>query len=277
MITAADGTAFTGAVTVAVTIDSGTQAAGSVGSAACAHEGGGYHSYRPAQAETNGAHIAFTFSGTGAIPATVQVFTRAGDAYTRLGAPAGASVSADIAAIEAQTDDIGVAGAGLTAVAWNAAWDAEVQSEVADALNAYDPPTNAEMEARTLVAASYATATAVDDLPTNAELATALGTADDAVLAAVAALNNLSAADVNAEVVDALNTDTYAEPGQGAPGATITLAAKIGYLYKAFRNRCTQTASEYALYADDGVTKDHEAAVSDDGTTLVRSEVTTGA
>jgi len=53
---------------------------------------------------------------------------------TTLGTPAGASVSADIAAIEAQTDDIGAAGAGLTAVPWNASWDAEVQSEVADAL-----------------------------------------------------------------------------------------------------------------------------------------------
>lgn len=35
---------------------------------------------------------------------------------TRLGAPAGVSVSADIATIEAQTDDIGIAGAGLTAL-----------------------------------------------------------------------------------------------------------------------------------------------------------------
>ena len=59
-----------------------------------------------------------------------------GDSFARLGAPAGASVSADIAAIEAQTDDIGAAGAGLTAVPWNAAWDAEVESEVADALAA---------------------------------------------------------------------------------------------------------------------------------------------
>ncbi len=57
-----------------------------------------------------------------------------GDSFARLGAPAGASVSADVAVIEAQTDDIGVAGAGLTAVPWNAAWDAEVQSEVDDAL-----------------------------------------------------------------------------------------------------------------------------------------------
>lgn len=44
-----------------------------------------------------------------------------GDAFARLGAPAGASVSADIAAIEAQTDDIGVAGAGLTALSVNVA------------------------------------------------------------------------------------------------------------------------------------------------------------
>lgn len=364
MVTAADGSAFTGSVTVAVTIDSGTQATGSVGSGACTHEGNGYHSYRPAQAETNGAHIAFTFTGTGAIPATVQVFTRAGDAFTRLGAPAGASVSADIAAVKTQTaaietdtqdiqsriptalvggridatvdgtgmeagavtaiqsglatatelakvpksdgtatwnatalasinaqadtaisdaalataanlatvagyldteiaailattnklDDtledsgggayifteaslanapagggggdateakqdaiialigtpagvsvsadiaavksqtaaietdtqdlqtqIGTDGAGLTNMPWNAAWDAEVQSECTDALNAYDPPTRAELTSDT-----NSVLTAVGDVPTNAELATALGTADDAVLAQIA-------------------------------------------------------------------------------------------
>ena len=57
--------------------------------------------------------------------------------------------------IKNYVDDIGAAGAGLTAIPWNANWDAEVQSEATDALNAYDPPTNAEMEARTLVAADY--------------------------------------------------------------------------------------------------------------------------
>lgn len=56
------------------------------------------------------------------------------------------------------TAEIGVAGAGLSAVPWNAAWDAEVESEATDALNAYDPPTDAELEARTLEAANYATA-----------------------------------------------------------------------------------------------------------------------
>jgi hypothetical protein len=48
----------------------------------------------------------------------------------------GATLAANLADIEAQTDDIGAAGAGLTAIPWNASWDAEVQSEVDDALKA---------------------------------------------------------------------------------------------------------------------------------------------
>ncbi len=58
-------------------------------------------------------------------------------------------------------------------------------------------------------------ATAVADLPTNSELATALGTADDAVLASIAALNNLSAAQVNAEVDTAIaDAFTFTVAGQ---------------------------------------------------------------
>lgn len=87
MTTAADGTDFTGAVTVYVTGDAGTQAVGSVGSGACTHEGNGYHTYAPAQAETNYNLIAFTFKGTGAITVTVQVFTISFDPHdtVRLG------------------------------------------------------------------------------------------------------------------------------------------------------------------------------------------------
>ena len=46
----------------------------------------------------------------------------------------------------------------MSGVPWNASWDAEVQSEVADALAAYDPPTKAEMDAMWTTAAteSYA-------------------------------------------------------------------------------------------------------------------------
>jgi hypothetical protein len=102
MVALADGTPFTGAVTVYVTGNGGTQAIGSVSSGVCVHEGNGYHSYAPSQAETNYAHVAYTFIATGAGPQTVQMYPEAGDAFTRLGAPAGASVSADIAAVKTQ-------------------------------------------------------------------------------------------------------------------------------------------------------------------------------
>lgn len=102
MVSASDGSAFTGSVTVYVCGDAGTQAAGSVGSGACTHEGNGYHTYAPAQAETNYDLIAFTFTGTGAVPATVQVETQ---------------VATDVAAILDDTGSSGVlvAAAGLTA------------------------------------------------------------------------------------------------------------------------------------------------------------------
>jgi len=248
-----------------------------------------------------------------------------GDSFARLGAPAGASVSADIAAIEAQTDDIGVAGAGLTNVPWNALWDTEVESEVTDALNAYDPPTRAELtsdtnsilsslttvsgyidtEIATLITNVATILAAVDtevgaikaktdNLPADpadasdiaasfgsiaSTLATIAGYIDTevaSIVASIAALNNLSAADVNAEIVDALNVDTYAEPGQEVPPATTTLAKKLGYLYKAQRNRKTQTATTLSLYADNGTTVDQKATISDDGTTYDHSELGTG-
>lgn len=74
LVSATDGSAFTGSVTCYVTGDNGTQAAGSVGSGACTHKGNGYHSYAPAQAETNYNHVAFTFTGSGAVPVTVQLY-----------------------------------------------------------------------------------------------------------------------------------------------------------------------------------------------------------
>jgi Concanavalin A-like lectin/glucanases superfamily len=87
LVNASDGGAFTGAVTIYITGDGGTQNVGGVGAGACAHEGNGFHSYVPAQAETNYDHIGFTFTGTGAIPATVQLFTdfpQTGDAFAEI-------------------------------------------------------------------------------------------------------------------------------------------------------------------------------------------------
>lgn len=96
LFTAAGVAVTSGTTTVYVTGDGGTQA--STGTAT--HEGQGFWSYLPSQAETNFDHVAFTFVNASAVPVTVQAyptFPQTGDAFARLGAPAGASISADIA------------------------------------------------------------------------------------------------------------------------------------------------------------------------------------
>lgn len=79
-----------------------------------------------------------------------------------------------------------------------------------------------------IVAATDAILAAVGDVPTNAELATALGAADDATLAAIAALNNLSSANVSAAVVTAMGTAlTEAYRTAGTTGSVAQLLYEI--------------------------------------------------
>ena len=100
MVSATDGSDVTaGTTTVYVTGDAGTQAAGSVGSGACTHEGNGYWTYAPAQAETDYNLIAFTFKNTSAVTATVQVETESYDVHdtVRLGLTSLPNAAADAA------------------------------------------------------------------------------------------------------------------------------------------------------------------------------------
>ena len=83
-------------------------------------------------------------------------------------------------------------------------------------------------------------------------------------------------AQVNTEVVDCLNVDTYAEPRQEAPAARNTLVKKIGYLFKFLRNRISTIATTIKVYADDGTTVDQKSTISDDATTFERGEFGTG-
>lgn len=80
------------------------------------------------------------------LPCTVQLNTsvaQTGDSYARIGSN-GAGLSAVPwnaswdAEVESEVDDSigGGTGTALTAIPWNASWDAEVQSEAADAINA---------------------------------------------------------------------------------------------------------------------------------------------
>lgn len=361
MTTISDGSDFTGTVTVTVTKDNGTQAASG---GTVTHKGGGEHNYAPTQAETNADFISFNFAGTGAITAGLKVYTtfpQAGDNFARLGAPAGASVSADNAAIKADTGEIGTAGAGLTNInlpnqtmdivgnitgnlsgsvgsvtgavgsvagnvdgsvasvtagvslaagavtnaslagnmeivfetdfatnynttrnAWvtnftdilgsytaqtgdsfaligtggaglgdlggmSTAMKAEVNAECDTALTDYDGPTSAEMEARTLVAASYFDPTA--DVVANVTLVATTTVCTD------------------------LTVTTFAEPGS-VPAATASLKDKIGWIMAMARNKLTQTAILQSLKDDAGTGDIATATVSDDGTTFSRNKFT---
>lgn len=110
-----------------------------------------------------------------------------------------------------------------------------------------------------------------------AAIAAYIDTEITTIIDAITALNNLSTAQVNAEVVDALNVDTYAEPGQEAPPATTTLVKKISYLYKFLRNKITNDGTDIKIYNDAKDTVDQKASVSEADGTVTRDEFGSGA
>jgi hypothetical protein len=69
----------------------------------------------------------------------------------------------------------------------------------------------------------------------------------------VTGFNDLSTAQVNAEVVDCLAVDTYAE-ATAPPAATSTLAARLVWMGMIARNKGANSATEGTLYADNGTT-----------------------
>jgi hypothetical protein len=202
----------------------------------------------------------YAASGTG-IVGTAQT----GDSFARLGAPAGASVSADVAAVKVDTAAIlvdtgttldgripaalvggrmdvsvgAMAANVMTAAAAAADLTTELQSGLATAANlatvdtvvdAIKAVTDLLPDAGALTSLATqasvntiddlldteipALTTAVADLPTNAELATALGTADDAVLAQVALVKAQTDKFANLPVITAAGTGGQ---GFGAP------------------------------------------------------------
>lgn len=111
---------------------------------------------------------------------------------------------------------------------------------------------------------------------TNATWTDARAAKLDNLDATVSSRSTVTTAQVNTEVVDALNVDTYAEPGQGAPAATTTLVGKIGYLYKAWRNKKDSDGATENLYNDDAATVDQKRSVSEAAGTVTKGEVATG-
>lgn len=124
--------------------------------------------------------------------------------------------------------------------------------------------------------------TQLDALPTAAENATAAWAAGTRTLTAgtnialakgtgVTGFNDLSAADVNAEVLDVLVTDTFAEPGS-VPAATSSLKDKISWLFALSRNKRTQSGTTQTLRNDADNASIATSSTTDNGTTYTSSE-----
>ena len=142
-----------------------------------------------------------------------------------------------LADILTDTAVIGAAGAGLTAVPWNAAWDAEVESEVEDAVGA--------------------------------DVTSILGdTGTDGVVLAADSVDSTS---VHSDALDAI---VMSDLSAGAPSPTATIKVAINWLYSLAINKLVTngTNSEVEYYNNAG-TKIAEADVSDDGTDFTRSKI----
>lgn len=92
----------------------------------------------------------------------------------------------------------------------------------------------------------------------------------------ITGFNDLSAAQVNSEVVDGLNVDTYAEPAQGSPPATISIRQMLHYLYKWTRNKKDNDGATTQFYNDAGTVVDHKQATSEAAGVVTKGEIATG-
>ena len=166
------------------------------------------------------------------------------------------------------------AGADLTAIPWNSAWDTEVQSECVDALTAYGASTHSAAD-------TWAVATRVLTAGTNIVLVKGTG---------VTGFNDLSAAQVNTEADTALTdygastpTDVLTQVNAALdaagteltaiPTTTGTIRQKLNFVFQYFRNKKTVTSTTETLKKEDASTTLGTATVSDDGSVFTKGEM----
>lgn len=105
------------------------------------------------------------------------------------------------------------------------------------------------------------------------ELRTVASSTTDTISAQIDALNDLSAAEVNAEMVDVLSTDIYTEITT-IPSASTTLSNMLSFLFTLNRNKVEHNRGDTIekLFADDETTEIGRTTLTDDGTTATKDE-----
>ena len=165
-----------------------------------------------------------------------------GDSFARLGAPAGACISADILVIDNFVDGI------ETAVITNAA-GADIAADII------------ALKAETVLIVADTNELQTDDVP-----------------GLIAALNDISTAQVNTEVDTALDT-TIAELSQGVPATTPTVRTALMLMYMALRNKLdvATVATDTLEIHNDAGTRITQKLLTDDGADYSEAKMTSGA
>lgn len=255
-----DGSAVTtGTTTVYVTGDAGTQAAGSVGSGACTHEGNGYWTYAPAQAETNYTQVAFTFVNTSAVNATVQIYPTSYDANGRYDVGAVGGTAQTAGDIIGDTNDIqtrlpaalvsGRMDVSVGAMAANVVTAASIAAGALDGKGNWNiGKTGYSLTAGTGlgnqtadITGTISTVTTLTNLPTiPANWLTAAGIATGAFTSTKFAAGAIDAAALATDAVDEIRDGVWAKVQTeltGDPGATPTVLQSLALPYMAIRNK----------------------------------------
>jgi hypothetical protein len=218
--------------------------------------------------------VSNVFSRLGA-PAGASTAADIAAIFARLGAPAGASTAADIAAVATAVANV-FARLGAPAGASTAADISAIATAVANVFARLGAPAGASTAAD-IAAVSTAVATVNSKIGTPAvtvstDIATvagALASGIASVLSAIAGLDDLSAAQVKAQVVAALAADVYSEPA-GVPAASATLAVKIGVIFAALRDGI-QIDGNFKVFLDQSGVPMWKKALTDGGGTYLEA------
>ena len=201
----------------------------------------------------------------------------------------GATIGANLDHINGQVDttvtilnSLGLNGSGMSAIPWNAAWDAEVQSEVADALAAFWTSPEALVDLIWDEATSgHATAgtngkALTDALADTSELQTdwANGGRLDLILDAIAADVALVLADTGTDgvvlsaatcnkIADHVRRRTQANVEASSDGDTLNKSSEYGLIQQIQKSNTTDTAGFLTIKKTDGTTLGTLALASD--------------
>lgn len=246
---------------------------------------------------TLGHNTGAGLSTTGGVSGNGVTITGVGGLIIDGGTGDGVNIDGDVTAFNI----LGSISAATNALPWNASWDAEVQSEVQDAIEAnhldhllaatYDPaskPGAADALLNELVESdagvSRFTANALEQAPTGGSAPSAAdiraeidsnSTQLAAILADTAEIGTagagLTALPTAADITTAVWAKAMTELSS-VPGVTGSVLEALEWCFLLARNKVTQTSTTQTLRNDADSGSIGTATVSDDGTTATRGE-----